>query len=186
MANPAPGDLDLVRRFVNTVDLESGVDRFADAASLQEWLQAHDLIPQGETISSAELERAIEFREALRALAIANAGHGDVPGNVLEALNRIAAAATLAVKVDEDGNPRLEAVASGVDLALGRLLAIVLTAGVDGTWARLKACHNDRCQWLYYDRSKNRSGRWCSMEACGNTINARAYRARRKGGNGAD
>ncbi|MGH3665303.1 MAG: CGNR zinc finger domain-containing protein [Egibacteraceae bacterium] len=50
----------------------------------------------------------------------------------------------------------------------------------DGTWARLKSCANDSCRWLFYDRSKNRSGKWCTMNVCGDILNARAYRARRR------
>jgi len=38
------------------------------------------------------------------------------------------------------------------------------------------------CQWAFYDRSKNRSGRWCSMRTCGNRTKTRAYRTRRRAG----
>jgi len=180
MAKTAPGELELVRRFVNTADIAEGTDKIGDPAALQEWLLAQELIPHGETVSAADWERAIAFREAIRALAIANAGHQCVPVDSLRTLNDIAATVMLTVRLDEKGHPRLEPVVSGIDRALGHLLGIVLTAGVEGTWTRLKSCANDECRWVYYDRSKNRSGRWCSMEACGNPINARAYRVRRK------
>jgi predicted RNA-binding Zn ribbon-like protein len=49
----------------------------------------------------------------------------------------------------------------------------------DGTWRRLKACHAETCRWVYYDRSRNESRRWCSMEICGNRSKARSYRVRR-------
>ena len=50
----------------------------------------------------------------------------------------------------------------------------------EGTWARLKACERDSCRWAFYDRSKNRSGHWCSMDVCGaREKNRRAYRRRR-------
>ena len=58
--------------------------------------------------------------------------------------------------------------------------AIVQRAIVDGTWARLKACRWDTCQWAFYDTSKNRSGSWCSMAVCGNRAKAAAYRRRRR------
>jgi len=39
---------------------------------------------------------------------------------------------------------------------------------------RVKQC--GRCDWLFLDRSRNRSRRWCSMDACGNrTKMARRY-----------
>jgi predicted RNA-binding Zn ribbon-like protein len=34
---------------------------------------------------------------------------------------------------------------------------------------RVGQCDDDRgCGWLFYDTSRNRSRRWCSMESCGN------------------
>ncbi len=48
----------------------------------------------------------------------------------------------------------------------------------EGNWPRLKVCREDTCAWAFYDRSKNRSGAWCSMAVCGNRTKARAYRAR--------
>ena len=61
------------------------------------------------------------------------------------------------------------------------MLAIVFRAMEDGTWARLKACREDTCQWAFYDRSKNRSATWCSMAVCGNRAKARTYRQRHRG-----
>ena len=58
------------------------------------------------------------------------------------------------------------------------LLAEVHRAHATGEWARLKACANPDCQWVYYDGSRNRSGRWCSMNECGDVMKARAYRRR--------
>ncbi|WP_148076665.1 CGNR zinc finger domain-containing protein [Cellulomonas sp. PhB150] len=58
------------------------------------------------------------------------------------------------------------------------LVAEVFEAQRDGMWQRLKACANPDCQWVYYDASRNRSGRWCSMGECGDVMKARAYRER--------
>jgi predicted RNA-binding Zn ribbon-like protein len=77
--------------------------------------------------------------------------------------------------------PTLAPAGDGVDAALARLLAIVGTAVADGTWERLKACPREDCEWAFYDRTKNRSGRWCRMDQCGNLAKARAFRERRRG-----
>jgi predicted RNA-binding Zn ribbon-like protein len=50
-----------------------------------------------------------------------------------------------------------------------------------GNWNRLKVCSNDACQRAFYDASRNRSGRWCSMATCGNRMKGRAYRQRHGG-----
>ena len=45
---------------------------------------------------------------------------------------------------------------------------------------RVKQC--GRCDWLFVDRSRNRSRRWCSMDACGNRIKmARRYKREKQG-----
>ncbi len=174
---PAPGELGLVQQFVNTVDIESGQDEVDDPERLAAWLAGHGLLDAGERLGPADLERAIEVREALRALLLANGGHEADP-RAVDVLNRASRTARLVVRFDAGGRARLEPDPVGVERALGRLLAAVHDATVDGTWPRLKACSNQACQWAYYDHSKNRSGRWCTMQACGNAAKARAYRRR--------
>jgi len=75
-----------------------------------------------------------------------------------------------------DGSARL--VPARSDDGVAPVLAAVLDASRTGDWARLKACANPGCQWVYYDASRNRSGRWCSMAECGDVMKARAYRER--------
>jgi predicted RNA-binding Zn ribbon-like protein len=41
-------------------------------------------------------------------------------------------------------------------------------------------CAAEDCRWAFYDRSRNRSRTWCSMEECGNRAKARSYRARQR------
>jgi predicted RNA-binding Zn ribbon-like protein len=63
---------------------------------------------------------------------------------------------------------------------LRRPLWPIATAAVDllraGPLDRLKTCAN--CPWLFIDRSRNRSRRWCAMDECGVHLKMRAYRAR--------
>jgi len=60
---------------------------------------------------------------------------------------------------------------------------LVWSAGellTSGQLARLKRCSGDGCSWLFYDRSKNQSRRWCMMAHCGNRAKARRHYARRQ------
>ncbi len=68
----------------------------------------------------------------------------------------------------------------GIAGAFGKLLQVVADAQTDGTWSRLKVCPAADCQWAYYDVSRNRSRRWCSMETCGNRAKVEAYRVRER------
>lgn len=174
---PAPGRLELVRTFLNTVDLESGEDDFASPALLGDWLTERGLLARGARLGAGELSEAIEFRETLREVLEANAGHGDGTG-ALRRLDEIAARIPMRVRIG--GEPRLEPERKGgIHAAIGRLLAIAFEAAVDGTWRRLKVCRNDTCRWAFYDSSRNRSGAWCTMAICGNRMKGRAFRRRR-------
>lgn len=179
MSSGAPGDLELLRSFVNTVELESGVDQLDTAERLRDWLVEHSLLVADTSIDDQAHDEALEFREAIRALALAN-GAGELDPHAIDTLNRAGQGARLTVSMKPDGHARLDAAGDGLQQAFGRLLAIVYTAMVDGTFWRLKSCANDACHWLYYDQSKNRSKRWCDMQSCGNVINARAYRQRQR------
>lgn len=175
---PAPGRLARVQEFVNTVDLEDGSDQLADPERLRSWLTERGLLDAGERLGAADLQRATEVREALRALLHANAGEA-LDAEALVTLNRAARNARLLVRFAGDGRASLEPEPAGVEQAIARLLAIVHSSMAEGTWSRLKACRNDECQWAFYDHSKNHSGRWCTMNTCGNAMKARAYRRRR-------
>jgi predicted RNA-binding Zn ribbon-like protein len=179
---PAPGPLRLVQRFVNTVDLEDGPELLPDAAALRGWLVAGGLLEAGTPVSAADHRRAIALREAIRELAVAHAGHDHDPA----AAGTVDAAARRAGLHPVLGETtRLEPAAGGVDAALGRIVAAIHAAVADGTWPRLKACDRQACRWAFYDRSKNRSGHWCSMAGCGSREkNRRAYRRRTSRGSG--
>jgi predicted RNA-binding Zn ribbon-like protein len=79
-----------------------------------------------------------------------------------------------------DADPALEPVADGAEAALGRLLAILFLAQLDGRWSHMKECASPTCHSVFYDRSKNRSGKWCSMQTCGNQHKVRAWRERHR------
>jgi predicted RNA-binding Zn ribbon-like protein len=54
----------------------------------------------------------------------------------------------------------------------------------EGPLDRLKTCGN--CRWLFLDRSRNRSRRWCSMDECGIQMkHARFVERRRRATSGA-
>jgi predicted RNA-binding Zn ribbon-like protein len=41
---------------------------------------------------------------------------------------------------------------------------------------RVKVCSNPSCSWMFEDRSKSRSRRWCDVSICGSLINVRRHR----------
>lgn len=181
----APGRLDLVRDFVNTKDVEKDTDELSSPDDLAVWLAAAGLTGGGSkagdlAVRPADLRRAVDLREALRAALLANNEGGALDPADLAVLNRIAERARLVTRFDEHGRAALEPVSGGVDGALERLLATVYAAMESSEWPRLKVCRNNTCLWAFYDTSKNRSRHWCSMDDCGSQVKARAYRLRHK------
>lgn len=180
MAQPkkgAPGALETVRAFVNTLDVESGRDQLDDPGKLETWLREHGLLEEEDQANGGGVRRALALREALRVLLLVNAGQ-EVSPEALSTLNGTAERARLGLQFAEDGSARLEPGTGGLDGALGRLLAIASAAMADGSWSRLKACRADTCRWAFYDQTRNRSGVWCDMAVCGNRTKVRTYRRR--------
>jgi predicted RNA-binding Zn ribbon-like protein len=131
--------------------------------------------------TAADLRRAIELREALRAQLLAH-HEQPLPAEAAATLDAAARRARLTVRFTGGDETTLEPEAGGVDGALGRLLAIVVKAIEEGTWQRLKVCPADTCQWAFYDASRNRSAVWCDMRVCGNRAKVRGFRERTRSG----
>lgn len=118
-------------------------------------------------------DRVLALREATGAAGAAIA-HGEEPpasavttlrdlaGQALKAATLSGLPATLAFQeADKIGG----AIAwSALDLLRGEELS------------GLKQCPPDHCHWLFIDRTKNRSRRWCDMATCGNRSKKETYR----------
>lgn len=161
----APGPLELLRSLLNTDD------RFHD----------HDGLAEGPPA-------LVEVRDALRAHLVgagrehAGEGPGGSAGEPAARLAAVAARHPLVVAVGASGGTELVPAPglAGEPAAVAVLLALLHRTTADGSWDRLKECANPACRWVFYDSSRNRSGRWCAMGECGDVMKARAYRGRRR------
>lgn len=164
-----------VRDFVNTAEPQLGTDQLVPqtAASCLERL---DLVMPGVHVDADDLALLVGVREGLRRVLLGHAGHDDEdppPGcSPPPGLDTLLGMVPLTVRLG-DGSVRLSAVD---DRPAHHAVAAVLTAVVAAPpdeWARLKVCARDTCRWAFYDASRNRSGRWCSMAGCGNIVKMR-------------
>ncbi len=189
----APGDLEIVQRFVNTLDIESGTDELDSPAGLGRWLAGRGLLapqaaggqvrPGDVPVSPSFLKAAVALREALRGVL---SSHVLAPGapdgaqvrTAAAELRKIAGTLRIRIEVGDDGRVAPVPAGAGVKAALTRIVLIVAEAERAGTWSRLKACSASDCRWAFYDRSPTRSGCWCSMRICGSRAKSRAYRRR--------
>jgi hypothetical protein len=144
--------VDLVIDFLNTVDHDEGTDVLADPAAWSSWLAGRGL----SDVSPAAVRSA---RDALR-VAVGDTG--------------LAGSFGASVRVSlRDGVPVVVA-----DDVVGAVLAAASRLAVLDQWERVKICPAQDCRWAFYDRSRNHSRTWCSMQICGNRQKARAWRER--------
>ena len=171
---------DLALDFANTLEAthegEPHQDHLRTPADLLTWARRTGALPHGGR--PGDLDAALALRAAIQAVFGAVATGGVPPADSLDLL--LAAHG--------------EAVAEG-RLAPGDPYAWeweapdarwpVAVAAVDllrdpERLARVKRCA--QCSWLFLDRSRNASRRWCSMGECGAQVKMRRYRAARRGG----
>ena len=180
MVTPLDTRLDLVRDYVNTLDIETGSDRISAPDELATWFSEHGLTDDLVEPTGEEHREALAVREAIRGLLLA---HNSVETEVASASRTLEDAgrrAGVSVRFD-DGRPFLAPDGGGAQAAVGRIVATVAELALTDEWRRLKACREDNCRVAFYDHSRNHSRAWCSMEVCGNREKARSFRARRRG-----
>jgi predicted RNA-binding Zn ribbon-like protein len=177
----APGQLRLVQAFLNTIDREAGRDELDTPSRMAAWLASVRLTSPNGEFDEPDRRRQAELRAAMHDLVAASPG-GAAARRAVTTLNEEARQARLGIRLHPTDGYRLMSEGLGVDRVIGDLLVPVLGAMAAGTWLRLKVCANEECGKAFYDGSRNRSGRWCSMARCGNRSKGRVYRQRRTAG----
>lgn len=134
--------------------------------------------------ASQVLERAIALREAMYRIFLA-ASTGAAPrATDMELLNRsLADAMAHARLIEMDGGFGWDW--THQEDALDSMLAPITRSAGDlltsDDLSRVRECDGDTCGWLFIDKSKNHSRRWCAMNDCGNRAKARRHYKRVRG-----
>ena len=178
----APGALELVRQFVNSLDLDHPErDPFLTSASANGWLDEHGF--DGISLEAGDMPKVRDLREALRMELLSHAGE-EAAGSWTR-LATLLHGAGLELVFDPREGMRLEASAeAGFPAIRGAIASRIYDAVRSEQWRRLKACRKETCLFAFYDRSKNGSGTWCDMAVCGNRVKAERRRARERTGAG--
>jgi predicted RNA-binding Zn ribbon-like protein len=171
---------DLALDFANTLEGARGEppdkDHLTSYADLLTWTRRAGALPERARPRAGDLERARELRAAISDVFTAVATDERPPRGAVRSLLAVHADAVREGTI-EDG----DWVWAGAHP--DRPLWPIAVAAVDllrsDRLARLKLCGN--CCWLFLDRSRNGSRRWCSMDECGVHTKMRRYRARRGG-----
>jgi predicted RNA-binding Zn ribbon-like protein len=135
-------------------------------------------------IAAFEFEMAIELREALYRIFLAQAHEAQPPQTDIERLKGIYIEALNHAQLVQ--TPHGYAWHWPIDEIMREALLWPITkSAVDllcsSDLQRIKECPGaDDCGWLFFDASENRSRRWCSMEGCGSRVKMRHQYARKR------
>jgi predicted RNA-binding Zn ribbon-like protein len=173
---------DLALDFANTVerprDGSPEKDHLRSYADLATWARRAGVLPPRARPAGGDVERARALRAAIADVFTAVASGDRPPRRALGTLLHVHADAV-----------REGTIEGGEWVWAGRHpdrpLWPIAVAAVDllrspERLPRVKRCGN--CNWLFVDRSRNGSRRWCSMDECGVHTKMRRYRAARRGG----
>ncbi|OBI43967.1 CGNR zinc finger domain-containing protein [Mycobacterium colombiense] len=168
----------MVQDFLNTRAIEGyGPDLLAApalaagwaAAAVRAWSAARGADLEPPDLGDPDLARLRAMRAGIERLVDGEPPNWRGPGGV-----------PASFALSESGVVRLDPAGSGWRWLASALWGEILLSQHAGTWRRIKRCHNHRCGSAFYDRSKNNSGVWHDVKTCGNAVNLRASRARRR------
>lgn len=118
------------------------------------------------------------LRESIYRVFSARAAAGRSPSADIERINQALGASAGCRRLEANGDGFVLGWCRLDDTLLAPLHPIANSAAellTDAALDRVRECGGDRCDWLFLDRSRNRSRRWCSMETCGNRSKARRF-----------
>jgi predicted RNA-binding Zn ribbon-like protein len=173
----------LLYDFVNTLDERNyvadgtrleGSDALETPASAADWFERHGMVGR---VDAAGWRAAIALRDALRSYLILPSLDRGAAASALDA-----AASVYPLTVATDATSGVTLVPQAGAHTLGAILVQLHALAMAGQLDRLKACADPDCRWIFLDRSKPGSRRWCSSTGCGNRQKTRTYRARRNRG----
>ncbi|USG66630.1 CGNR zinc finger domain-containing protein [Brevibacillus ruminantium] len=176
-------DLDILADFCNTRDErlryegDPGLDHLQTCEQLQLWLLEHHLLTEEAVVTDEELQLARELRRGMR-IAIDPLADRQVEAAAI--INEVASQLAAAVIFDPSMKATIQFAGTKARQAIGKLLLLILNTQQTNAWNRLKMCTAEDCRWVFIDRSRPGSGKWCSMQACGNRAKKRTFRERQK------
>ena len=168
-----------VMAFANSVDLEEGTDELASPAAFCQWLLDSRLVPARCAVTAHEHAQGLRLRAGIREILGPDGPRPHVLSEADSALRDLPLLVSTSslLRPDPDAllpDPGLPA----VPRALSALAASLATVLITGEVTRVKRCPAADCGWVFWDSSKNRSRRWCSMDDCGARSKMRRYRAK--------
>ena len=168
----APGTLVLLEGFLNTWSGELDIDDLHTVKSAEAWLRSVPLWTGSKKLTSEQHQKIVKFRSDLRSW-ILDKGNTQPP-------NELAAEISFRAEFRSEGDVRFLPADVGYDGVIGMLIKVISESQQNGTWDRFKCCDLPTCGWAYFDSTRSRTKRWCSMKTCGSRHKAREYYKRKR------
>ena len=171
---------DIALDLANTVSwrgTDREIDHLASAGDIVAWAKEGGLVAGSYAIDASECDMLINRTRALRSAigepGAAIAQGGEPPSSAFDIIRDLAAGALRSAAVS--GVPAILEF-EGIDQIVDTIAWAALDLLRGDELSRLKQCPPDDCQWLFIDRTKNLSRRWCDMATCGNRAKKHAHR----------
>lgn len=181
--------------FINTVSwresLEKRRDWFTSYEKMVDWSihagaiteqQANELLFKAKEKPSEAgevLKQAIELREVMYRIFKSITQEAPIDPSDLEHFNKYVSHFYQRIKLTDEKDQfvfKFRLSEENLDMMLPPILQSAVDLLVSrNDLERVKQCEGDPCGWLFYDTSRNKSRRWCSMADCGNRAKARRF-----------
>ena len=182
--------LDLVNTVAWRLDPDRQHDYLSDLPALAAWCRRTGLLDElaAQDLLAAALrhpelaQQAVHDTRALREhlyTLLAALIDGDAPSPVTVPPGLRLVLLDALTRSDLAGPPMRWQLAVRQPADIPRVLALQALDLLQGLGSYpLRQCHGPGCGWLFLDRARNRTRRWCSSSDCGNRDRARRHYAR--------
>ena len=144
-----------------------------------EWLR--DMTLQDPQLAQKLLGAALALREDIYGLGAELAAGHAAPREKIDRIAAVQASALAKATLQPiEGRYAWSWVAktSPIEAVLGPISLSAITMLMQADLTRIKQCPGEKCGWLFFDATKNKSRRWCEMEVCGNRAKQKRLVAR--------
>ena len=182
--------------FIDTAPLGSParIEALHDFGDLLTWLYEEHLIAGHERrgawqrwntgpVARRAFARALVLRKTLREVVERILAHRSVPKPAIAAIRDVLGKLTACWELTRTKTgfvlkfwPRFDE----PDQFLGPIVESACDLLCNRDWSRLKRCANPACGLYFYDSTRNRRRRWCSMRTCGNRMKVAAFHRRQR------
>jgi predicted RNA-binding Zn ribbon-like protein len=190
---PAPAE-ELCLSFANTRywrgSEPAAMEQLTTAQALSGWMAANAAMPRNGKNGApapadldALFDDALRLREAIYRIFLAIGEGQSPPAHDLDFFNTALAETPRRLGISARGGSYAWIVTAPA-ASLGGALAPVIWSAADllthAAERRIRRCANDKCRWVFVDRSKGGTRRWCDMSSCGNRAKSHRHYARTK------